>query len=302
MFQFVGYHAFGGPDALSNAPSQVDEITTTRIQNAIFDHYNATKNTSIEFTTTIPTAWDYDTIMDANFEGDIDAGNVDFILSQISSIVIKRRIVGTFDWLTLETIPVNSLEDLTFVFEDKLNAYGIEYEYAFVPIIEGIEGNYIINSIMSKFDGVYIGDYDSIFRFFYGVQYGTNVRNQIVGTFTPLGRQYPIVVANGLINYDSGTVTGMVLNDDYDETGKLDLPAIVAKKEFIKTFLTNKKPKILKDWTGQIWLVMITDSPQITYADRSGLRVPSITFNWTEVGDANTQSDLYNNGILDIPG
>ena len=29
MFQFVGYHAFGGPDALSNAPSQVDEITTT---------------------------------------------------------------------------------------------------------------------------------------------------------------------------------------------------------------------------------------------------------------------------------
>ena len=33
--------------------------------------------------------------------------------------------------------------------------------------------------------------------------------------------------------------------------------------------------------------------------EKYGMGIPSITFNWTEIGDASNQQDLYNNGILD---
>lgn len=301
MFQFVGYSFFADQNALNQAPANVDAITTTQISNAIFDHFNVTKNTSTPVSTTIPTEWDYDTIMDAGFNGDINAGNVDFLVEEISAIKIKRRIQGTFDWITLNTIPVNSVDDLTFAFNDLLNADYVTYDYALVPIMEDVEGEYIINSILSKFNGVFIGDYSTIYKFFYDVEYGTNARNQQIGTFQPLGNQYPIIIANGLLSYESGTVSATILNDDFEDTGLVDGPAIVKKKTIIKDFLTNKKPKILKDWQGNVWLCIVVDSPQITYKSGSGMAIPQVQFNWVQIGDANSQADLYNNGILPNP-
>lgn len=299
MFQFIGYHALGGPGCLNSAPSQVDGITQTKIQGAIFDHMNMTHNTNTEYGTTIPTQWDYDTIFDADFEGNLSAGNIDILIEQISAVKIKRRVSGTFDWLTLETVPVNGPEDLTFLFIDTLNRYGTSYDYALVPIVEGIEGQYIINTVFSEFNGVFIGDAESTFRFLYDVEYTTGARNQQTGTFAPLGRKFPVVIANGLSSYDSGTVSGTILNDDFDTTGVIDGVKANERKDRIKEFLTNKKPKILKDWSSNIWLCFIVDSPQITYRSGSGLRAPSIQFNWVQIGDAESQEDLYNTGLLD---
>ena len=301
MFQFVGYNFFADQNALNQAPANVDAITSTQISNAIFDHFNVTQNTSTLVSTTIPTAWDYDTIMDAGFNGDINAGNVDFLVEEISAIKIKRRIQGTFDWITLNTIPINSIDDLTFAFNDLLNADYVTYDYALVPIMEDVEGDYIINSILSQFNGVFIGDYSTIYKFFYDVQYGTNARNQQICTFQPLGNQYPIVIANGLLSYESGTVSATILNDDFEDTGAIDPPAIVEKKTIIKDFLTNKKPKILKDWNSNVWLCIVVDSPQVTYKAGSGMAIPQVQFNWVQIGDANNQADLYNNGILPTP-
>ncbi len=299
MFQFVGYDAFGGPDALRSAPSQVDKITSTRLTNAIFDHFNVTKNTNLPYNSTIPTEWDYDTIMDADFNGNIGAGNIDFLIEQISAIKIKRRKRGTFQWLTLETIPINKVEDLTFLFIDRLNAHGVEYEYAFVPILEDIEGDYIINSILSKFNGIFIGDFNSTYRLLYGTNYGTLVRNQQVATFNPLGKKYPVIMANGLSSYDSGTVSATILDDNFDDTRAVDAKATAKKLKEINNFLANRRPKILRDMNGCEWLCMITTNIQTTYDANSWMTVPQIQFNWTEIGDAESQSDLYSNGVLD---
>lgn len=302
MFQFMGYHAFSGPGCLNPAPSKVDNITSTKISNAIFDHLNITKNTKIPFSTKKPTGWDYDTIMDANFNDNINAGNVDFLIEQISAIKIKRRRKGTFDWLTLETVPIKTVEDLQFVFIDRLAAANTEYEYSLVPILNDIEGEYIINTVLSKFTGVFIGDFDSIYKFFYEVNYGSNARNQQVGTFMPLGRKFPIVVANGLTSYETGSVTATLLNDDFEETGNIDPKTIIEKKDNLKNFLTNKKAKVLKDWNGNMWLVFIADNVNVTYKEGSGMRIPQVQFNWIQVGEAENQDDLYINGILNEPG
>ena len=298
MFQFVGYNFFSDGDALNNAPSNVDGITSVKLTNAIFDHFNVTRNTSTTVSTTIPTAWDYDTIMDATFNGNINAGNVDFLVEQISAIKIKRRVQGDFNWLTLTTIPVNTVEDLTFAFNDLLNQHNVTYEYALVPVIEDAEGEYIINSILSQFNGVFIGDAETIYKFLYEVEYGNNQRNQQIGIFEVLGKQYPVFVANGELSYESGSVTATILNDDFEETGVIDRTAITQRKDAIKDFLTNRKAKILKDWNGNIWLCIVNSNISVTYKSNYGMGIPSISFDWTEIGDASSQQDLYNNGIL----
>ena len=299
MFQFVGLSAFAGQDCLNPTPAQVDDIKTTRVTNAIFDQFSATKNVSEPFDVSLPTVWDYDTIMDATFDGTIDAGNVEFALNQITEVKIKRRVRGMFDWLTLKTIPIQSVSDLSFAFEDRTNTHGVEYEYAFVPVLNNAEGDYIINSILSDLEGVFIGDADTCYRFLYDVQYGTNARKVNVGTFQPLGRKYPIVISNGLLSYDTGSISGIVLDDEFEKTGIINSAKTNEKKRKLKDFLADKKPKILRDWTGAKWLVAITNDIQISYAESSGLRVPSMTITWTEIGDADNQNDLYYNGIVD---
>lgn len=302
MFQLIGYNFFSDGDALANAPAWVPNIDDITLSNAIYDHFNVTKNTNTEVSIDIPTVWDYDTIIDAGFEGNLSGGNVDFVASQISSIKIKRRVKGSFDWLTLTEIPINSVEDLTFVFNDRLNGYNVEYDYAFVPVINDIEGNYVINSVLSKFNGVFIGDADSIYKLMYDVSYGTNSRNQQIGTFEPLGKQFPVVVANGLLSYESGSVSATILDDNFADSGSVDAVATTQKKNILKDYLTNHKAKILKDWAGNVWLCIIVNNPQISYRSGSGMRVPQVSFDWVEVGKADNQQDLYNNGIVNTLG
>ena len=300
MFQFIGYDFYSDGNALNNAPSAVSNIIDTKLTNGIFDHLNLTKNTNIVPSTNIPQIWDYDTILNADFDGNLNAGNIGFLISQITSIKIKRRVKGTFDWIVLTQIPINSIEDLTFVFTDRLNANETEYEYAFVPMLNEIEGNYITNSILSKFNGVFIGDSDSIYKLYYDVSYGTNKRNQSIGTFEPLGKQFPVIVANGLLSYETGTVSATILNEGYDKNGILDRKATVQTKDVLKDFLTNRRAKILKDWNGNIWLCIITGSPQVTYKTGSGMGIPQVVFDWTEIGKSDNQDDLYANGLVDV--
>ena len=298
MLQFLNYNFFADGDALNTAPSSVDNITNVKLTNSIFDHFNVTKNTSTVVSTSIPTGWDYDTIMNATFNNNIDAGNVNYLINQISSIKIKRRKQGDFDWLTLATIPINKVEDLSFIFNDLLNQDNVTYEYALVPIIGEIEGQYFINSIMSQFNGVFIGNAETIYKFLYEVKYSSNQRNQQVGVFQVLGQQYPIVVANGALSYESGNVTATILNDDFEKTGIIDRAEIVKQKDALKNFLTDKKPKILKDWNGNIWLCIVNSNIGVSYKEGTGMGIPVISFDWTEIGESNNQQSLYNNGIL----
>lgn len=298
MFQFLGYNFFADGDSLNFVPSTVDNIRSTRLTNAIFDHMNVTRNTEEPFSTNIPVDWTYDTILNADFQNQLNAGNVDFLTEQISSVKIKRRVKGSFDWLTLKTIPISQPTDLNFVFQDFLNIQNTQYEYALVPVMVDVEGNYLINSVFSKFNGVFIGDAEQTFRLMYDVNYGNNTRNQQVGVFQPLGKKFPIVVANGLLSYENGSVTATILSDDFDKTGVVDRQATYQKQKELKDFLTNKKAKLLKDWNGGAWLCFITDSVESTYRSGSGMAVPQIRFNWAQIGDENSQQDLYNNGIL----
>lgn len=298
MIGLIGYNFCADGNALDPAPTDVNNITYTRVQNGIFDHFNVSRDTSFDYDSVIPTDWDVNTVMNADFAGTTSAGNVAQVASGVTSVRVKRRIKGSFDWVTIREIPVNSPEDMSFVITDNLNAYNVEYEYAFVPVMEDVEGNYIIESILSKFEGVFICDIDTVFKFYGGVEYDGNDAVQQVGVFQPFNRKYPIIVSNSIMQYQTGSIGGWVLPEDYEDTHVFDRSKIVKEKEVLLNFLMNKKPKILKDMNGNNWLVYFTGNPTVTYDNNYGQGMLKVSAQWTEVGDPNDKTDLYENGLI----
>ena len=298
MIGFIGYNFYSDGNALDPTPTDINNITYTKIQNGIFDHFNVSRDTSFDYSSIIPTDWDINTLMNADFAGNVSAGNVGQLATGITSIRVKRIIKGTFDWITIREILVSKPEDLSFVITDNLNAYNVEYEYAYVPVMEDVEGSYIIESILSKFEGVFICDVDTVFKFYAGVEYDGNDAVQQVGVFQPYNRKYPIIVSNSVMQYQTGGVGGWILPEDYEDTHVFDRSKIVKEKEVLLNFLMNKKPKILKDMNGNNWLVYFTGNPSVTYDNNYGQGMLKVSAQWTEVGDPNDKTDLYENGLI----
>lgn len=298
MIGVIGYNFCSDGNSADPTPTNINNITNTRLQNGIFDHFNVTRNVAFDYSSIIPTDWNLDTIMNADFKGNASAGNVSQGAAGITSVRVKRRVKGTFDWITIKQIPVSKPEDLSFVITDNLNAYNTEYEYAFVPVMEDVEGSYIIESILSKFEGVFVCDVDTVFKFHAGIEYNNNTSNQQVGVFQPYNRKYPVVVSNSIMNYQTGAIGGWVLPDDFDDNRQLNRADITKEKEALLKFLLNKKPKIIKDMNGNSWLVYFTGNPTLSYDNNYGQGMVKVNAEWTEVGDPNDKTDLYENGLI----
>ena len=298
MISLLGYNFAGDVNALDAIPVHMDNITSTTIKNGLMYELNVTKDTSFDYTTALPTGWDDNTIMSTDFDGNIQAGNLTGLVESITSIRIKRRVKGETEWITIHEMPVTDVSDLSFVIADNLNLNYTDYEYAWVPMSQSIEGEYTIQEITSQFDGVYVCDADSIYKFYEGVQYGATDTIQQIGVFAPLGRAKPVVISNGITNYDTGELSGMVMPSDYLKTGKIDRQEIVQRRKEIVNFFTNKRAKIIKDWNNNAWLVICTGNPNTSYENNYGMGLVTVSMPWTEIGDPKSREDLYEAGLI----
>ena len=299
MLNIVGYNLCGDINSLDPYANNVSNITSTTLTNGIYDHINISKNVTSTYSSIIPT-WDFNTILDCDFNYNINGGNVDLLLDQIDAIRIKKRKKGAFTWIALKDVPITTLDDLSFIKTDTFLPTGEDFEYALVPMLNGVEGNYIISEITTEFNGIFISDVNSIFKLFYGVSYGGTTSIQSVGELQPLGSRYPITISNSAVNYKRGSISGTLLNDDYDTTRILDRKAMVEKSELFDAFIKNGKPKIIKDWNGNIWLVKIVGDISTSYNNNYGMGVMDTSFSWVEQGQYDNQEDLYRNGLTTI--
>lgn len=200
-----------------------------------------------------------------------------------------------------------------------------------------VEGGYTLsNEVDSVFDGVFVCDNTAIQKFVAGANYGSMELHQAVGVIETIGSKYPVIVSNSNMNYYTGTIGAYTLGEgfyrgrsgfaidylatsdsnilstatgdyfvvatDIDTIGNLDREEIVALRETICAFLTNKKPKIIKDWNGAIYLVAFTDNVTIEFANEWGMGLSTFNASWTEIGKANDQYDLENCGMIDLGG
>ena len=193
-------------------------------------------------------------------------------------------------------MPINDPSDIDFVRYDYLAQNEEDYEYAIVPIIGNVEGEYSINSIQSKFYGIFITDGESSYKLKPNASYSSTERVRQSAVYEPYGSKYPVVISTGQLSYDKGTVSGDIIVFSNDE--QLDRKKTVERLETIKDFLATPSAKILKDFNGNIWLVALSDNLQMNYYSEVGMGFANISFNWSEVGDANSGKDLYDNNLI----
>ena len=280
--------------------SEIFPLFALKLYNGIYDNIDVTNNVSREFTTDIP-SWDYDTRLNCDFNGNINGGNVDILMSTLKYIRIKRRKKGSFNWITIKQYEINSFEDLVgLITEDYYVPSNYETEYALVPVLDGdVEGDYVINGIDTKFNCVTIADSTNAFSLRANISYGGDTKNAPMGTYTPLKGKYPIIQKNSELEYWSGSISAMMLGYEFQTSKKIDRNSIVQQTNDFCEFLNNMEAKIIKDWNGKIHLVRFVGSPTVSYANAYGNGIAQVTANWVEQGQFDSQDDLYNNGLVD---
>ena len=292
-----------------NGGINIVNIDNVELRHAEVTHFHVDRNTTNEWTGKKPTEWNNDTIMNASFVNSTNAGNLDYVTNEVNKILVKRRRVGILNdpWITLFEIPVINSEGLSFNIRDYFNANDTTYEYALVPVLQQeqsgvtveVEGRYeVTDQVMSQFDGVFICSRDNYYKLYAGVEYNNLSTLQVTGVHETLGSKYPIVVTNSNTAYRTSGVTGTILNKDYNTTHELNRKKMVQAREELEQFLTDKKPKVIKDWNGNIWLVIFTDSIDTSFANEWGMGLATVNGKWTEIGDVNNEDDLRYAGMI----
>ena len=305
---FLGYNFLGADEtAIPISPTIPKDDTSIELSSVMADTLAVTKNIEFEPTAEVNSEWDFDTILIADFNQDTIAGNVKWALETISHIAVKRRVVGSYKWVTLAIQEVNDVEDLNIGGTD-ITSESLEYEYAIVPILNTIEGDYSSATVDVTNSDLVLIDKTGIYHtpLTDGYCDTTDVHpNQVLEL---LHNRYPTIVRNTMANYETINVTGNFLPYDkdgdcidmsiFEDTPQNDRRRHLYARE-VKEFLTNGRTKILKNVDGQCWLVYVTTPPTDSADNYYNIR--KLTFTCTEIGSLKSEEDLYYAGLLDVP-
>ena len=322
MANFLQADLLFGQNALTNPTSFINQIDSITIQNGVFEGVNVINQYDDTISSEQPTNWEDNFIMSADFVDGIDAGSVGNLLGIANQILIKRREVGSHQniadgWLTIAKVDISDSDSLQFIVSDYTCKCNTAYEYVLVPTLIQVQGglevqvetsitdNSTILTVLSEFDKIYLCTVDDAQSLYAGSAYENMDTQQLVGVHQSLGNRYPIVVTNSKINYHTGGLSGMILNQYYGKTNPitnemtpLDRTLIVQAREEFDTFVTQGVPMVLKDWNGNIWLIMVTDSPSYTWVNEWGMGLGSLSLTWTEIGNVKNQADLNRAGMV----
>ena len=278
--------------------TNVIDTDYTQLTNGIYDEFYLTSDGDQTYTTTIPSEWDYDTLLHAYFNGDLLAGNVSFILSQITSIVIKKQVSGSNNWVNIMQKPISTIDDFNFIEFDKYVRSGVSYDYALVPVLNNTEGSLNIQSITPEFEGIFIVEKDITYHAVANIRM-TSAKNRPSAIVNTIDSPYPFVVTNGENNYYTGSTAAMFVRTDKDMYDWQFYDSWQYREDLMD-FLCNGEPKVLKHFDGRMYLISVVDNPS---QDESVSNFyPTTTFNWVQIGDAENQLDLYINNLVDYDG
>lgn len=282
----------------SPAPGVFDTISSITLENSVVDELYGSKDTSA-FGGTPPDTWTSDTVVNAHFEGDLIGGSLDYKVDELSAMKLKRREKATpgkleNEWATLAVYPIEKKEDLAFEYVDRL-ARASDYEYAVVPVVGDIEQNYTVTEVRSEFDGLVVADTHESYQSVADVGIDSVSQNRASSVVTVLGNKYPYIQYNGMANYQSGTAHGLFVEIDWKEK-RFKVETGYQYRDALLKFLTNGQPKIIKYSDGRMWLADIVDAPTLSPGNHP--YQVSCSFNFVEIGDANSKRDLYDNGFI----
>lgn len=263
-------------------------ITSITLQSGIYDYIFCSDNPDKD-----TKDWDYDTRFYARFQNNLFAGNVDYSASNVSMMRIKRRKNNEHEWIRIHEIPIEDNSDFDFEFYDRYAQAYQDYSYALIPVIGSVEGNISSNSIFSEFDAYFITDKTISYYIVFNTSLNLEIPRQ-TSTINTLGSKYPYVISNAYNNYKKGSIQFSLIPLINCE---ISLEQGYSYRQNFEKWITNGEPKILKDWTGQIFMIEVIDTIPMDY---TFVKMPTYTINFIEVGNALSEDDLYFNNFIDV--
>lgn len=219
-------------------------------------------------------------------------------VADVDAVVLKKRFADTGAWKIIDTITILSVADYNFKYLDADTRSGCTYQYAAIPVKDGAELVGVTATCKCAFGGVLVGDSTGTFVSLYNNEYSMQKNTQVAYVSTLSGR-YPRRVSNAATNYMSGSVTGLFL--PYNEKGYPVKSKAREYKDMVLEMLCNGKPKLLKTYDGNMWIVSINESPKEDFSLFDG--ASTITFEWTEIGkmDSSVTNNTYLPESVDTP-
>lgn len=239
--------------------------------------------------------WGTNTVLKMGFDNQTtEAGSLNIKGLEIDTVKLKRRKIGSFEWITIAEKKYDKNDDI-LGFIDRNAAPMSEYEYAIVPCCGEIEGSYNTGRTTTKMDGCNIYYGDTRYHLYYNFKLGDIKYNMPNEVFEPLsGSQFPIVAYSSDLNYRSGNIKCLLLADIENP---VNMPSEMVLRDGLMRFLTNRKPKAIKNCDGLYMMIMITDTPTLEpLNEKKGLY--NVSFDFVEIGSMENEQDLLLNGFL----
>lgn len=259
----------------------IDELT---LNGGVYDEVFVSVDTSLPADNVKPTGWQLKHIIDAKFKNDIEAGSIDANGFKIDGLLIYRRkfepnakwvLVGETDY---------QFEYNVYSFVDKTVQNGVTYEYAILPKSKEVLGEITQSApVTVNYYGSYISDINDTYRMNLDFELGEISHHRNSATLNPMNGRYPVVVF-GSQNYKSGSMSFLPVTEEHQKHGGPINKANEYKlRESIVNFLNNGASKIIRNESGEILIVAITDVKTAPKADWLH-DVQKVSFNYTEVG------------------
>lgn len=283
---FSGLHF--SSNAICNTCVANKNVTSITLQSGIYNDIFCSDNPN-----KTSKDWDYDTRFYAKFQNNLFAGNVDYSASNVSMMRIKRRKNNEHEWIRIHEIPIETNDDFDFEFYDRYAQAYQDYYYTLIPVIGSVEGDISSSHIFSEFDAYFITDKTISYPIIFNTSLSLEIQRQ-TSTINTIGSKYPYVISNAINNYKKGSLQFSLI------------PIINCKlapeegyeyRQNFEKWITNGEPKIIKDWTGQIFMIQVIDAIPI---DCGFVEMPTYTMNFVEVGNALDENDLYFNNFIDV--
>lgn len=216
------------------------------------------------------------------------------------NLEVQRQELGDTKWITLATILYDDIVYNTFNIFDRLAGSNRIYLYRLVLVApDGTRTVGDSTEVLSKFTNTYICDGETSFKLTNEWTESESKRVYKSGLYEPYGSKYPVVVNNAVLGYDAGTTSAMVLSANTEQDKHIDRYGEVKLAKQFADFLTNRKPKVLKDFNGNLRIITIQSNISRNYVKELGNGICSTSFSWVEISDF-SQSNIDKIGLLNI--
>ena len=271
-----------------------------QITGAVIDEIYVDEDVEIPITTDKPESWTYSTILNAKFQGNLEAGSLSANGSEIDLIKFQKRRWDELEWTDVGEVKYNEDGKVIYELLDKFVANQQVYQYSLLPVTSSVLGGRVLSEeITVDFEGVFLSDKDNNYRLLYDLQFGDINHNTPSSVFETLNSKYPIVVYSNLdytdFDVEATFVSASTSNGETER--QVDTRMEKTERDNLLRWVKNHKPKIYRDVNGELKLVTVVDNPQ--EKPMSGVNgIAKISFKMVEIGSVDTES-LKAYGMLD---